>query len=62
MGTVPSGVISFNGRPFGLHLIARSGDEARLLQLMEIWNGIYPNRPLPVLQAAGRKLESATMN
>ena len=47
IATVPLGTYSKNGRPFGLGLIARPGDEAALFRLMSAYESTFPGRPLP---------------
>ncbi|KAJ8610994.1 hypothetical protein MRB53_038207 [Persea americana] len=44
---VPLGAISTMNRPFGLCIIARANEEARLLDFMDAWQSLFPTRPLP---------------
>lgn len=46
MGTVPLGTYP-NGRPFGLTFVARKGQDAKLLQLMQLYEKAFPSRRIP---------------
>lgn len=46
MGTVPLGIYP-NGRPFGLTFVARKGQDAKLLQLMQLYEKAFPSRQIP---------------
>ncbi|KAF2106874.1 amidase signature domain-containing protein [Lophiotrema nucula] len=45
--TLPLGVYSGNGRPFGLLAIASKFQEALLVRVASAWEALFPNRPTP---------------
>ncbi|KAJ5928417.1 amidase signature enzyme [Penicillium verhagenii] len=47
VATVPVGQLRYNGRPFGLCLVARAGEESTLLRFMEAYEKIAKPRPVP---------------
>jgi amidase len=49
MISVPLGTLEYNGRPHGLSLIAKAGQEAVLLRFMEVFHDVFSERPEPVL-------------
>ncbi|KAK8035698.1 amidase, partial [Apiospora marii] len=49
LGHVPLGQLNYNGRPFGLCLMARADDEETLLRFMSAYESATPARPVPNL-------------
>lgn len=49
IAAVPLGQLSYNGRPFGLCLVAREHDEGILLRFMAAFELLLPRRPTPPL-------------
>ncbi|GAB1201928.1 hypothetical protein APSETT445_000526 [Aspergillus pseudonomiae] len=47
VATVPIGQLRYNGRPFGLCLVARADEEGTLLQFMEVYEKVAKPRPVP---------------
>ncbi len=47
--TVPLGILEPSGRPFGLTFVGRPGSEAKLLELMYLYEAAAPKRKLPPL-------------
>lgn len=51
VGCVPLGFSNYNGRPFGMEITARNGEEEKILQVMSLWEKTFPNaRRPPVLE------------
>ncbi|KAL9565717.1 hypothetical protein ACKAV7_009899 [Fusarium commune] len=51
VGNVPLGYLDFNGRPFGLAVLAAKNQEARILKFMNAWEGTFgPRKAPPMLQ------------
>jgi amidase len=46
IATLPVGVLEFNGRPFGLTVIAKAHGEPMLIKLQSAWEKLFP-RKLP---------------
>ncbi|KAJ4860480.1 amidase domain-containing protein [Trichoderma breve] len=46
---VPLGILSYNGRAYGICLIAKAGEEETLLRFMSIFENTLPPRPVPDL-------------
>lgn len=47
---VPLGFAEFNGRAFGMNIIAGANQEGKILQVMSAWEGTFgPHRPPPML-------------
>lgn len=51
IGSVPLGYADFNGRAFGMNMIAKKGEEAKMLEVMSAWEASFPDahRPPPML-------------
>lgn len=49
IATVPVGQLRYNGRPFGLCLVGRGGDEQSLLRFMAAYEAVSAPRPVPDL-------------
>ncbi|KAI9727711.1 MAG: hypothetical protein M1828_005939 [Chrysothrix sp. TS-e1954] len=50
VATVPLGYAEFNGRAFGMNIIAESGSEGKILRIMAAWDAIIgPRKPPPML-------------
>ncbi len=49
VATVPLGFAEFNGRAFGMNLIARENQEETLLQVMSAWEKTFGPREPPTL-------------
>lgn len=47
--TVPLSTLKYNGRPFGLCVIAKANDEQALLRFMAAYEATMPARAVPVL-------------
>ena len=56
VGVMPLGFADFNGRAFGMNIIARSGEEHKILHAMSAWEATFPNArgPPPMLVNRGR--------
>ncbi|KAI8404772.1 hypothetical protein FOFC_14244 [Fusarium oxysporum] len=51
VGNVPLGYLDFNGRPFGLAVLAAKNQEAKVLKFMNAWEGTFgPRKAPPMLQ------------
>ncbi|KAH8591672.1 amidase signature domain-containing protein [Bisporella sp. PMI_857] len=49
IGIVPLGTMDFNGRPFGLVVLAAAHNEAKILHFMSAWEKTMPPRAVPDL-------------
>lgn len=49
LGHVPLGKLRYNGRPFGLCLMARADGEETLLRFISSYEAAVPPRPVPNL-------------
>ncbi|MCJ1371018.1 hypothetical protein MMC20_002233 [Loxospora ochrophaea] len=49
VATVPLGYADFNGRAFGMCIIAAAGSEAKIFQAMSAWEATFPKRKAPPL-------------
>ncbi|KAI1290544.1 amidase signature domain-containing protein [Xylaria venustula] len=49
LATMPLGQLSYNGRPFGLCMVAKAGREESLLRFMAFYEECTPARPIPLL-------------
>ncbi|KAI1063472.1 hypothetical protein LB506_012763 [Fusarium annulatum] len=49
VGNVPLGYLDFNGRPFGLAVLAAKDQEAKILKFMNAWEGTFGPRQVPPL-------------
>jgi len=48
--TLPLGYLEFNGRPFGLQIMAKAHQEALLIQAQSAWEATFPGRQPPPLE------------
>jgi amidase len=53
--TLPLGYLNFNGRPFGLQIVAKAGQEALLIQAQSAWEATFPKRQPPPLDEINPK-------
>ncbi|KAK1753888.1 Glutamyl-tRNA amidotransferase subunit A, mitochondrial [Echria macrotheca] len=60
VATVPLGQLRYNGRPFGLCLLAKEHEEASILQFMAAYEKAVPPRPVPDLNAVRNKILEKT--
>lgn len=51
IASVPLGFSTFNGRPFGMEIMARNGQEEQLFEVMSAWEATFPGarKPPPTL-------------
>lgn len=51
IGSVPLGISTYNGRPFGMEIMARNGEEENIFQVMSAWEATFPKarQPPPLL-------------
>lgn len=51
VGTVPLGYANFNGRAFGMNIIAAAGQESKMIEVMSAWENTFPEarKPPPIL-------------
>jgi len=49
LAMVPLGVLDYNGRPFGICVIAKAGQEGKLLSFAASYERASPARPLPLI-------------
>ena len=47
VGVMPLGFADFNGRAFGINIIARNGEEDKILHAMSAWEATFPNARCP---------------
>ena len=47
VGVVPLGFADFNGRAFGMNVIARAGEEHKIVQAMSAWAATFPDARAP---------------
>lgn len=47
VGVVPLGFADFNGRAFGMNVIARAGEEDKIIQAMSAWAATFPDARVP---------------
>jgi amidase len=63
VGTVPLGYARFNGRPYGMAIIARANQEHLILKVMSAWEATFPKRRAPPMlvdwDVRGGKAESS---
>ena len=51
VATVPLGFADFNGRAFGMNIIAPAGQEHEILRVMSAWEMTFgPREPPPILE------------
>jgi len=43
IASVPLGFANYNGRAFGMELVARNGEEDKLLKVMRAWEATFPD-------------------
>ncbi|KAM7188507.1 amidase signature enzyme [Naviculisporaceae sp. PSN 640] len=49
IATMPLGIMDLNGRPFGICMIARAGEEKNLFRIMSAWEILVERAPPPAL-------------
>ncbi|CAI7583458.1 unnamed protein product [Penicillium palitans] len=51
IGSVPLGFSIFNGRPFGMEIMSRNGEEEKIFQVISAWEAMFPEarQPPPLL-------------
>ncbi|KAG7287561.1 hypothetical protein NEMBOFW57_007073 [Staphylotrichum longicolle] len=49
VASLPLGYLDFNGRPFGMQIIAKAHQEALLIQAQSAWEATFPKRQPPPL-------------
>ena len=49
VAAVPLGLAEFNGRAFGMEVLARSGEEDKILRFKSAWESTFPRKPPPML-------------
>ncbi|KAJ5157295.1 uncharacterized protein N7482_008395 [Penicillium canariense] len=51
IGSVPLGFSAYNGRPFGMEIMIRNGEEEKVFQVMSAWEATFPEarQPPPLL-------------
>ena len=51
VASVPLGYADVNGRAFGMNMIAKAGEEAKMLEIMSAWEVSLPDarKPPPIL-------------
>ncbi|KAI1121608.1 amidase signature domain-containing protein [Nemania abortiva] len=47
IASVPLGLSSFNGRPHGMLILARNGEEAKVFEVMSAWEATFPDARQP---------------
>jgi amidase len=47
LGAVPLGFSTCNGRPFGMEIMARNGEEEKILEVMSAWESTFPDARSP---------------
>ena len=60
VATVPLGFADFNGRAFGMNLIARENEEGTLLQVMSAWEKTFGPRKPPTLPPSQESAEASS--
>ncbi|CRL23447.1 Amidase [Penicillium camemberti] len=58
IGSVPLGFSIFNGRPFGMEIMSRNGEEEKIFQVISAWEATFPEarQPPPLLVNWASKL------
>lgn len=51
---MPLGVLDYNGRPFGLAIMAQAGREDLLFRFMSAYEAVFPKRSVPPALQASR--------
>ncbi|CAI7674385.1 unnamed protein product [Penicillium discolor] len=51
IGSIPLGFSTYNGRPFGMEIMSRNGEEEKIFQVMSAWEAMFPEarQPPPLL-------------
>lgn len=59
VGSMPLGYANFNGRAFGMNIIAGENGEAKILEIMSAWERTFPGarKPPPMLASWAVKRE-----
>ncbi|KAJ3575180.1 hypothetical protein NPX13_g4124 [Xylaria arbuscula] len=47
IASVPLGFSSYNGRPFGMEIMARNGEEGKIFEVMSAWEATFPEGRIP---------------
>lgn len=47
IASVPLGFSSYNGRPHGMEIMARNGEEAKIFKVMSAWEATFPEARKP---------------
>ena len=47
IASMPLGILDYNGRPFGLGLVAQAGGEDLMIQFMSAFEASFPKRGIP---------------
>lgn len=47
IASVPLGFADFNGRAFGMHIVARAHEEGRMFQVMSAWHATFSHAWMP---------------
>lgn len=47
IASVPLGLSSYNGRPHGMEIMARNGEEAKIFKVMSAWEATFPEARKP---------------
>ena len=56
VATVPLGFADFNGRAFGMNIIAPAGQEHEIFRVMSAWETTFgPRKPPPILEEWGAR-------
>lgn len=53
IATVPLDILNYNGRPFGLSIMAQEYREDLLFAFMKAWETSFPWRPIPKMLDRG---------
>ena len=53
---MPLGILDYNGRPFGLGLVAQAGREDLMFQFMSAFEAVFPKRANPTFPAKDARL------
>lgn len=59
VGVVPLGFADFNGRAFGMNIIARAGEEDKIFETMSAWAATFPGARVPPPMLVDWKLGEA---
>lgn len=50
VGNLPLGLANFNGRAFGMRVVASADEEGKIIQLMSAWEKTFPEARVPPSQ------------